>query len=64
MIAVVRRIVIVVMIIVVRERRTIAAAMTQAGRDRVPRVINAELVGHIVIDRAGMGHFIGNAEFR
>jgi hypothetical protein len=50
-------------VVVVGNRRTRRAPLTRAGGCGIARVIYAQPFGHIVIDRAGVGHFLGNAEF-
>jgi hypothetical protein len=46
------------------DRRAGTASLPAAGWRGITGVINAQPFGHIVIDRAGVGHFFGNAEFR
>jgi hypothetical protein len=38
-------------------------SLTSSGGGGVRGVMSAQPIGHIVIDRAGVGHFLGNAEF-
>ncbi len=39
-------------------------SLTRPGGRGIAGVIHAQFFGHIVVDRAGVGHFFGNAEFR
>jgi hypothetical protein len=48
---------------VIGDGRARCAPLARAGGGGMRGVMNTQLFRHIVIDRAGVGHLLGNAEF-